>query len=275
MKILSLLVLLLSLFVVGCSESYSFRDLPQKEPVKLEGFGTAVESATFYFNGDEYFAYNPTTTHLVYLKNLRTSETTALPFPARFFYFVSYQGILYAFYQNNMTIYFRSTSDLVSWSSEAVSLSPEGPTSIYNQMWNVAVQVDSLGQWHLLVECSDSALDQVNVGLSYMVSNSPVFETAKTHFMDIPGGGNPEMKIIPEGLVSIHGLLVNGYWEIHYSKYLSSWSSPKPLIKKDLIHVADPNVKETSSGLWISYSYDQNSLYVLETNYSYRDLFLR
>lgn len=255
---------------MGCSKS-AIKDRSTEGFSPVKDTGRAVESSSFVFKGTEYLAYNPLTNELVFIKNLSTGKILSLPFHARFFYFLNHQETLYVFYQENNSIYFRTTEDMISYSAPTLSLSPD--SSIYNQLWNVAVQVDSQGQWHLLVECSDSTPNQQAVGLSYMVSSGPVFESEKTHFMDIPGGGNPELKILPQGMIAIHGQLTAGFWEIAYSVHNYAWSTPKTLIQKDFIHLADPNVTETANGLWISFSFDQVALYAVDIDTTYLDLF--
>lgn len=254
--------------------------------VKKLDVGISVETGYFKFKGITYLAYDEKMDGIVKIKG--ESVERLLPFRARFFYFLNYKEKMYCFYQGADGIHAQSSDDLVNWTELNAGTPVLGNDGgLYVNTWNVAVAVDDNDLFHLLVECTPDPYSAGAVGLSYLTANisgtTLDFNLTKKSVMDIPGGGNPELKFIPNvGLISVHGqnmdVFNDNFWYLAVSTLPSgqiTWIQKKDNLKiwADKIHVADPSILDNGSSLTLSFSYDQNSSYEMTINKTYEELF--
>ncbi len=162
-------------------------------------------------------------------------------------------------------------------------------TSIYHQLWNVAVDIADDGTWHLLVESSDSTPDQREVGLAYshgrLVDDEISFDDNRSTDHVIKGGGNPWIKHIPGlGLLAIHGQAytpTRGFgteWYITASSIGSSetnWTThlDRFLVGTKGVHVCDPHLVEHGGDLLLSLSFGQGSTRLLSATVTAAEVF--
>lgn len=199
---------------------------------------------------------------------------------SRFQYTLEYQGRLYTFATVDGDIYLSISEDGgFTWfpgnGDEPVLVHSPDPTSIYHNLWNVGVDVDENGTWHLVVESGDSSPNQLGVGIAYstatMINGRLDFNQNKSATHVIPKGGNPWIKSMPGGnLLVIHGqahtpeagfgsewfvtasAFVSGEWKIDRSKFR---------IGTPGVHVCDPHVVEQANGqILMALSFDQGSI---------------
>jgi len=286
------LIILASIALITACSTTSFRQVSRftATGIKIElekklDAGIAVEVAYFKHAGQTYFAYDPEINGKVKIRNHQTKqEISTLPFHARFFYFLSHNGLVYCFYEEGAKIWYRTSPDVITWSSPIKAISRDmNPASIYHQMWNPAVQVDQNGVFHMLVETSDSTPNQLAVGLSHLTATEQGgvinFDMSKKVTHDIRGAGNAELKIYPDQIVAIHGQLFDkndDYWYIAFSVFKNgTWHElrDRVFINTPTIHVADPALYEDNGKTYLAVSYDQNSAYIFEIKTPLNTLF--
>ena len=278
-----ILILLLTIFFVSSCSSTDFVQFSRFKTIGIQigleeklNSESAVEVAYFNHLGQTYFAYDPAINGKIKIRNHITKEEVAtLPFYARFFYFLSYNNLVYCFYEQNSEIWYRTSYDLLNWSASVKAITRDvNPNSIYHQMWNPAVQVDQNGIFHMLVETSDATPDQLAVGISHLTAreeNGVInFDSSKKPTHDIKGAGNPELKIYQDKIVAIHGQIFDkndNFWYISFSVYKNgAWFGlkDKVYIYAPKIHVADPALYEENGITYLAVSYDQNSAYIFQ-----------
>lgn len=253
-------------------------------PTKLN-VGISVETGYFKSNGITYLAYDPQMNGIVRIHG--DGRDFLLPFRARFFYFLNYNERIYCFFQGGGGIQANYSDDLINWepmNGGRPVLNNDG--GLFVTTWNVAVAVDDAGLFHMLVECAHDA-SPYSVGMSYLTANligsTLNFNLTKKSSMDIVGGGNPELKFIPNvGLISVHGQAMDAFNDNFWYLTISTlpigqtvWNQKKDHVKlwADKIHVADPSILDNGSSLTFSFSYDQNSSYQILINKTYEELF--
>jgi hypothetical protein len=159
-------------------------------------------------------------------------------------------------------------------------------SSIYRHFWNPAICMDEDGDtMHFVIECGVSA-DQSDVGLGYshgsltdLIAGGFSFETNLSTEQIIPGGGNPEIKIISDRdaiLVLAGSVNTKGrtYWQImaNYASITADLSDPASWTESPYfevlyagMHTADPDLVVLPSsktyGLLMGYMYNQASSY--------------
>lgn len=194
---------------------------------------------------------------------------------SRFTYVMTHLGILYNFMQRADGIYMKSSIDAgFTWNEAKKVLSKSSdPNSIYYQVWNVGVDVDDQGVWHMLVECSKTGSDPYGVGLGYVTatmtnSGDLDFDLTKTNQQVLQkGAGNPFVKYVQgKGLLLIYGLFENGYWRTTAGTMsgIGFKSNPEFYIGAKFIHVCDPSAIEINGKIILTISYDQVSIYKTE-----------
>jgi hypothetical protein len=184
-------------------------------------------------------------------------------------------------------IYLWSSADGLDWTVEngglpVLSKSPE-PSSIWFNIWNVAVAVDDTDTFHIVVECAPEGVDQKGVGLGYstatMGGGKMSFDPNRTGTHIVNGGGNPYLYYSKaQGtLLAIHGIVHSSmnafssdYWWItasYLNKAKQHWFTKpdKFSFGKSGIHVADPHAEEVvmddKTFSRIIFSYNQRHIY--------------
>ncbi len=131
-----------------------------------------------------------------------------------FTYTIYQNGNYYNFGWMGGNIYLDKSADGIHWTringGRPVLHREMDPTSNWYSIYNVGVDVDTNGLWHLVVECMDSAPNELNVGLCYsnatMNGDEINFDTNKLAQQVVAHGGNPYLKILPgQGMLIVHG----------------------------------------------------------------------
>ncbi len=246
----------------------------------LTMLGTAVENSYFRFHGKDYFGYDPAGDGQIRI----TSIENPLPFWGLRAYFLNYNEMMYVFYESGGDLYAQTSSDLITWSilNNGAPVLSKDASGNYSNIWNPAVAVDESGMFHMLIEHGKNGYPDIglNYHTAYLVNGFLDFNPTKKQTYDLPLAGNPELKYLPgQGLISIHGQLnEDSIWYMTYSVLhlgQSNWITKKDsvYIYADGIHICDPSVRETTSGLTLAFSYDQNSSYSVNLDTTYKELF--
>lgn len=213
---------------------------------------------------------------------------------ARFPYTINQGETLFNFATVDGNVYLWKSLDLgLTWtkinSGRPVLTRSDDRTSIYHQLWNVAVDIADDGTWHLLVESSDSTPDQREVGLAYsharLIDDEISFDDNRSADHVIKGGGNPWIKHLPGlGLLAVHGQAytpTRGFgteWYITASSIGSSetnWTThlDRFLVGTKGVHVCDPHLVERGGDLLLSLSFGQGSTRLLSASVTAAELF--
>lgn len=195
----------------------------------------------------------------------------------RFAYVMKNNGVFYNFYQNGGNIAMKSSTDLINWSvSQTVLTATPGN---FAGMWNPGVTVDDNNVWHILVECNGNS-DNAQAGLCYshttMVNGVLNFDANKQAQMATELAGNAWMQNVPgKGIVAIYGKQVAGLWEIRAGILVNGVMKESQNFKISApgIHICDPHAIETTAGVTLVLSYDQFSVYELQSQLTMSQLF--
>ncbi len=211
------------------------------------------------------------------------------PVGLNFTYVMAYGGILYRFGEHGNDIYLDSSKDGAFWTplngGRPIIEHSLDPNSDWNQLWNVGADVDADGVWHVLIECSDSKANQLNVGLCYAKGNLSGFSRVNPKQV-ITHGGNPYVKFVPDrGLLIIHGSIYTpkfpfgNEWYITAST-LKNGESKFVTHREEFtlgtpgIHDCDPHMTESSDGgLTLVFSVDQSHLQTVTTKTTFEQFF--
>lgn len=185
-------------------------------------------------------------------------------------------------------VYIKRSTDLINWQilNGGQPVLKHGPGD-YSHIWNPGAAIDDNGVWHLFVECGQQG-SQADVGLCYstatMVNDMIDFEPNKSPGIVLPGGGNPWIGNVPgKGLVAVYGKANSPVNQFGMEWYVAAavlpngstqWTeSPTFRIGETGIHVCDPHLVETTEGVSMLVSYNQNSAYELKTTKTMSELF--
>ena len=205
-----------------------------------------------------------------------------------FTYVVKHGGVFYKFGEGGNDIYLNASADGINWfplnNAQPVFRHDPNPNSAWYQLWNVGVDVDSAGVWHLFVECSDKTPGQAAVGICYATGNINGFH----HVSESPvivNAGNPFVKALPQGLLIVHGMVnhpigpFGNEWFITAStmKYGQSVEThtDKFLLGTPGIHDCDPHMDQSDLGLTLVFSVDQSHLQTAVTPLNFNQFFER
>lgn len=292
-------LIILTLFLIACSHKETgtayypitllgtaTNGFYQGQPLVLAGV-RAVDSSVLTVNnvlkvfvdwGDGQFLGS--TELLSGTEKILKRQTTKLNFT----YILHYNGQYYLFGQYQHNIYLQISSDGEHWqylnNGLPVITRSTNTNSDWHQLWNVAVDVDKHGTWHLLAECSDNAPNQLHVGLCYATGifngNTINFDQHKRPFQVIKNAGNPYLKIVKGGMLVIHGQIYRSYgpfdnqhWFVtastkqwkqnNFTTHQNRFSAGTPGV-----HDCDPHVTELpKGGLLLLLSVDQSHITTL------------
>lgn len=213
---------------------------------------------------------------------------------ARFPYTINQGETLFNFATVNGNVYlWKSLDQGLTWTKinggRPVLTRADDRTSIYHQLWNVAVDIADDGTWHLLVESSDSTPDQREVGLTYshakLIDDEISFDDNRSSSHVVKGGGNPWIKHLPGlGLLAVHGQAytpTRGFgteWYITASTIApneTTWTTHKDkfIVGTKGVHVCDPHLVEFGGELLLSLSFGQGSTRLLSAPVTAAKLF--
>jgi hypothetical protein len=275
--------LILMLLVTGCSHSAhhlttlntSFR---QSEARALGGGASIENSFVFDPSGEVVALHDPDATGALVLSRLRPfTKEVIMASGARFSYVLQWQDAYYMFTTAG-DVYLWKSVDLRAW-----TLMNDGEPVLtreangWVQIWNVGVDVDDTGVWHLLAETNEGQMSQGQVGLyalGTMTGNKMTFTKRSGHV--VPGGGNPYVKWIKnKGLLVIHGQLdADAIWYTTASTYDGTmWTRKNWWIGVPGEHVCDPHAIESNGETILSVSVAQGSIYMLRSEETLEGMF--
>lgn len=207
-----------------------------------------------------------------------------------FTYVMKHDGVFYRFGQSNWDIYLDSSANGITWTKLNGGLPvlrhSADPSSAWHFLWNVGVDVDANGLWHILIECSDNVPDQLNVGLCYATGDLSGFTHISENYV-ISHGGNPYVKALPEGLLVVHGQINDAYgpfdarhWYITASTLAAGDSvffthKDKFVLGTPGIHDCDPHMELNGPSLTLVLSVDQSHLQTAQIGLTYEQFFER
>lgn len=305
-------ILILCLFLTACAEKQtpqfyfdlSFlgkvaNEFQQGPSFKLEGV-RVVDSSILNVNGKlklffdwgDGKSFGVTDLGTGYSEGKAIAQSMGLNFTYTLFHNNEY----FTFGEFGNDIYLEKSSDGVTWAringGHPVLTHSSDPSSPYNQLWNVGVAVDSNEVWHLTAECSDSAPDQLHVGICYseanMLNDSIDFDQNRSADQIIKHAGNPDIKVIEgKGLLIIHGAVYDPYATFGNEWYVTAstlgvgktaWTTHKNqfVIGTPHIHDCDPHlVEDPAGGLTLVLSVNQSHVSTAhsKTLNTYQELF--
>lgn len=267
-------LILAALLITGCAEK-----TPQKPHYRVKsstyadawgeslgGLGS-VETSLITISGRVMALHDPATDGGLYVSDLGTDGRSfngviRSATDMRFSYVMPYAGLFYLFALRAADIYLWSSNDLYAW--KQVNGGRPVLTHAYGlELWNVGVDVDSNGVWHLLVEAS--ATGNANAGLIYstakLVNDKIEFKLNQTFVIE--KAGNPYVRAISGGLLVLYGTQKNGDWQTTAATFDGQkWSTRenKFLLSVPGQAVCDPHATDLpDGGSMISVSVAQNS----------------
>ncbi len=283
------LVIILMLFT-ACSQKPEIANYPvtalgsisgqftQGESMEFAG-ARVVDSSIISVNGKmkTFFDYNDgrsfgsSTLDIAGSESEVETQVTDLNFT----YVIVKAGVFYRFGERNWDIYLDKSTDGIAWhrgnnNRPVVSHSPD-LNSDWHFLWNVAVDVDENGVFHMLIECSNSTPNQGAVGLCYATGTAEHF-TRVSEAQIIQNAGNPYLKLIPgKGMLVVHGILNEAYGPFSKSFWYVGATTcdenglncerhnDRFVLGTPGIHDADPHVAELPGGsLIVVLSIDQS-----------------
>lgn len=255
------------------------------------GRNTVVENSFINLNG-EVFAYfdenaisNLTRAHIGPNAALYDHKQVITPGDRRFSYVFTHNNVIYDFYYKANKIYLEKSLDGVTWSQmnggQPVLNDSSDPQSLYYKVWNVGVDVDDNGVFHMLIESSDDR-GNAYAGLTYstaVLSGDMIsFDANKSATHLVNDAGNPYLKNIPgKGMLVFYGKLKNNsLWYISTGKLVAGvlTESPGFQIGATGVHVCDPAAIELPDGRTIlSVSFDQVATYFAFSNMTLEQIY--
>lgn len=278
------------LFLTGCSRCEHKRDIdlqfkgPFHQTQKRAFNGqSAIEASLIQLGSNTIAFFDPNTTGIFARANIAdfSTQQTIQPGNARFSYVMEHNGTLYEFVTRNDGVYILTSMDEgFHWIEEGLVLSKSSnPSSNYYQVWNVGVDVDDTGVWHMLIESGIKDATPLDVGLNYSTSTWPLdFDTNRSANFVIKDAGNPFVKFVPNhGILAIYGAMKD-VWSTTAATFDGlSWTphEDKFYIGAPGVHVCDPHAVETPDhGILLTVSVDQDSIYETRAeNLTFKDLY--
>jgi hypothetical protein len=197
----------------------------------------------------------------------------------KFSYVLKHNNQFYNLYLGPDGIHLKHEMELLTaWShwNDGQPLVPVGAGD-YAHLWNPSAVVDDGGLWHLLIECGANE-DQSDVGLCYVTGNlsGAMFTIVNDYGKVISGAGNAFLgKDSTGNIFSIYGKIESGgKWYVGGAVLNGTdWVESQAFkIAAPGIHVCDPHLAETTEGVTMVVSYDQDSIYELKLNSTFNDI---
>lgn len=238
------------------------------------GGEAAIENSFVKIAGELFAFYDPDATGAMKRKNMKTNETqTVLANGARFSYVMENEGELLNFITIEGDIYrSRSTDGGLTWVDQVKVVEAN------RVQWNPGVTKDALGNWHMLIESSETGVGpgQGDVGCYYFTSADGFTWVEQGRVLE--RCGNPFLTATTNGLLVFYGDLVGEYWTTSAATFNgSTWAKHKEKldIGSPSVHVCDPHAIEVGGKILLSVSVDQNSITLTEANETFETLFER
>lgn len=244
---------------------------------------TTIEASTMTVDGELRAYIDPTYTGEFELK-VRNADgrwefrpVSGIGY-SRFHFTFQHDGVFYTIATKSGGVFLWESPDGLDWEEAngglpILSGSPD-PADPWHKMWNVAIAVDASGTAHLICECSDGSPGQSAVGLTYAAvpwnPDSMSFNGARSAEQAIPGGGNPDLKALPDGrLLAIYGKAnrsdpaFGDAWHVTlaFRNPDGTWEERQDLLRIGAtkgIHIADPHLTDLPEGSsLLTLSWDQ------------------
>ncbi len=284
-------LVILSLCLVSCSYSNKETSIPNANfsirgvnfvESKSENplFITAVESSIV--------SYNNQITYLIDFGmngdlsvGTNKADMVSVSKDDRFAYIFQKENIYYKLHTVSSNVYLTRSYDLKSWSlmNNGQPVLSQQLGTIYSTIWNVGVDIDSQGVWHLLAEVS--ATGNENACLAYSTAtlngNNISFDLNKSMNCSISKAGNPWVGYVEgKGLLTVYGKMnEQDLWFVKAAVLTDgSWVENESIeIGEAGVHICDPHLLQTESGLILTLSYAQEYVFKLETKDNLEQLF--
>lgn len=277
--ILIMLAAIAALHLTACAKTNRQPDLVfsgsanQFRQTEKRAFGgeAAIENSFVFISNVLFAFYDPDATGAMKRKNMQTNATeTVLPNGARFSYVMANEGELLNFVTIEGDIYrSRSTDGGLTWVDQIKVLEAE------RVQWNPGVAKDALGNWHMLVESSETGVGpaQGDVGCYYFTSADGVQWQARGRVIE--RCGNPFLTATSRGLLVFYGDLTGDYWTTSVATFDgTTWQTHRNKfdIGSPNVHVCDPHAIEIEGKILLSVSVDQNSITLTEASETFEEL---
>lgn len=255
------------------------------------GRDIVVENSFININGDvfAYFDENAssdlTRASIGSSAQLYQNKQVITPKDRRFSYVFTHNNVMYDFYYVANKIYLEKSTDGVKWhqmnGGQPVLNDSTDPQSLYRQIWNVGVDVDDNGVFHMLIESSDDR-GNAYAGLTYstaILSGDMIsFDANKSATHLVSDAGNPYLKNIPgKGMLVFYGKIKDhSLWYVSAGKLVAGvlTESPSFQIGATGVHVCDPAAIELPDGRTIlSVSFDQVATYFAFSNMTLEQIY--
>ncbi len=295
MKLFYITIIVINIF--SCSKNESFRiatteiqilNMADKkisaETIKKPLLYNTVESSIINEKNNLEYFYDFGMKGSMYYKSTDTLDQY-ITSGKRFSYVFKLDKKYFNVYEKNGSLYLDSSYNKINWvpenNGEQILSKDSNPSSIYNNLWNASIAVDSNNKWNIFVECSDEK-GNANAGISHMVSeyiNGKIeFNSSKKSQLDIEKAGNPDFKYVPNlGVVGLIGKMMNGYWVTTFAKLnndntMNEYSN-KYKIYSNNSDICDPAFVEINNEIILNVSVDQYFVYQLKIKSNLSDVF--
>lgn len=283
------LIMIVSLLALSSCSTGSFENpnaniyvngVDFKESVGNPLFRSTVESSMV--------TYNNQTTYLIDFGMIgdlsvgtSKSDMVSVSKDDRFAYVFQKGQVYYKLHTVNSNIYLTKSSDLKVWTklNNGQPVLRQQSGTIYNTIWNVGVDIDDNGVWHLLAEVSATGNENACLAYSTATLNGDLinFDLNKSMNCSILKAGNAWVGFVPgKGLVSVYGKMdEQNVWFIKMAVFVNGiWVENNSIeIGERGIHICDPHVLQTQNGLILTLSYDQKYVFKYESTKNLSELF--
>jgi hypothetical protein len=244
---------------------------------------TGVESSLVNNGGQLSYLYDPLMNGTLNLAQLNSVGTRTIDETIgqgkRFSYVFAHGSDFYMFATLNNSIYAWVSTDLSSWSPLNNSLPVLSPApGITQNLWNVGVDIDDQGVWHLFVEAS--AGSNADAGLAYFTATlngtSLDFNPSRPTSFTVAKAGNPFVRFIPgKGLLVVYGDQSNEFWDVNAMTSTDgvNWTVSDFEMGIEGIHVCDPTMEVVGDTLYLGVSVDQKEVHVMSVQMSFDQFF--
>ena len=277
---------ILALSAVGCSGG-------SKSPFVRVSAGTlfsdevrtsgGVESSLVAVDGTMNYLYDPfmngTLDHAVLSSPGEIVSERKVSSGKRFSYVFQHDGEFYMFAESDNAIYAWSSADLDDWSpmngGEPV-LHPS--TGLTANLWNVGVDVDDSGVWHMFVEASSG--DDSRAGIAHLTAtmdgDSLSFDASNPTVFTIPEAGNPFVKYVPgKGFLMVYGSQQGPYWTVAAATSVDGkdWTVSNFSMGAHGVHVCDPTMEYLDGLLYLAVSVGQVEVHTMSVAMTFPQFF--
>ena len=298
---------LLTLGFLSCGDKQASVTPANLSPVRYDGSASVFEEGSLRYNP----VANPVITNMVessllvlnnqlvvygdigavgHLDLFQGAAVTEIAHEQRRLNYVfQHAGVYYLLYTQPSGVYLQASTDGFNFNPLNGGLPVLEPVAgtIYQEIYNVGVDIDPSGVWHMLIECAGPPYGTPTVGLGYsqakLNSNGTIdFMPSRTPHHVVSGGGNPWVGYVDgKGLMAVYGVVnrpegpFEHEWHIRGGILSGSQviEANQFVVGAPGVHVADPSLVYFNSAITMSFSYNQDSIYEAFANLSMQDLY--